>query len=208
MTDLATLTRRAALLGIAASLGGCSALSSLNAAATPLATFDLLPVPGPASGPQSGRTILVARPGTPAAITTDRIVIKPNPLSIAYLPEGRWPEELPSVLQSLLVRSISGTGRVAYVGPVEGGPVPDIVLLSRVDAFQAETAAAGVEVVVDLEMTLLNDRDQRVIASRGFERRVRASGDVATAVVPAFQAALDAVLPEIADWVVAVTVRG
>ncbi|TDL81265.1 hypothetical protein E2L08_06220 [Palleronia sediminis] len=202
MTHLTPLTRRTALLGAVAALAGCSAVSSLNNAATPLDTFDPIPVPGSRSGPRSSRTILVARPLAPASIESDRIVIKPDPLSIAYLPESRWPDELPAVMQSLLVRSIAGTGRVGYVGPGEGGPVPDIAVLTRIDAFQVETVGQGFEVAVSVNVTLLRDRDQSVIASRAFDQRAAAADDVARAVVPAFQSALNVILPEIADWVV------
>ncbi|WP_241523972.1 ABC-type transport auxiliary lipoprotein family protein [Oceaniglobus indicus] len=197
------LTRRAALLGAIATLGGCSALSSLNKAATPLDTYDLVPVPGSTTGRRSGRTILVARPTAPAAIATDRIVVKPDALAITYLPDARWADELPAVMQSLLVRSIAGTGRVGYVGPGEGGPVPDVALLSRIDAFQVEVAQPGFSVVVDLSVTLVRDRDQSVIATRVFRRTAAATDDLPTVLIPVFQTALDAILPEIADWVAA-----
>ncbi len=202
MMKASPLTRRAALIGAAISLGGCSAVSSLNAAATPLATYDPTPAPGATTGPRTGRTILVARPEAPAAISTDRIVIKPDALSVAYLPDGRWPDDLPAVLQSLLVRSIAGTGRVGYVGPGEGGPVPDIALLSRIDAFQVESAGAAFVAIVDLDLTLMRDRDQQVLRSRVFRQTAVAVDDVAEAVVPAFQRSLDVLLPQIANWVV------
>ncbi|WP_108484334.1 ABC-type transport auxiliary lipoprotein family protein [Oceaniglobus ichthyenteri] len=203
MTQTLILTRRAALIGAAASLGGCSAVSSLNSAATPLDTFDLRPVPGATTGRRTARTILVARPTTPAAIATDRIVVKPNALAVTYLPESRWADDLPAVLQSLIVRSIAGTGRVGYVGPNEGGPVPDVALLSRVDAFQVEATNPGFSVVIDISLTLMRDRDQQVIATRVFRQRATATDDIPSVLIPAFQTVLDGLLPDIANWVVA-----
>lgn len=202
MTDSMTLTRRAALLGAVAALGGCDAVSSLNAAATPLDTYDLLPAPGSTSGRRSDRTVLVARPVAPAAIATDRIVVKPTPLAVAYLPESRWADDLPAVIQSLLIRSIAGTGRVAYVGPGEGGPIPDLALLTRIDAFEVAAGAEGFQVTVDMSLTLIRDLDQAVLATRVFRQSVVAAEDRAAVLVPAFQSVLNGLLPAIADWVV------
>lgn len=203
MTDPMTLTRRAALLGATSFLGGCGALSALSSAATPRDTFDLVPAPGSTSGRRSGQTVLVARPEAPAAIATDRIVIKPGPLSITYLPESRWADDLPEVMQSLLIRSIAGTNRLAYVGPNEGGPIPDIALLSRIDNFQIEAVSGGFAVVVEMSLSLVRDRDQRVIATRVFRQSTSTTEDRPDVLVAGFQSVLNAVLPDIANWVVA-----
>lgn len=198
---LTILTRRATFMGAAASLSGCSALSSLNATATPLATYDLMPAQGAVSGRRSGRTVLVARPEAPAAIATDRIVVRPTPLAVTYLPGARWADDLPAVMQSLLIRSIAATGQMGYVGPNEGGPVPDVALLSRIDAFDVKAAASGYTVTMDLSLTLVRDRDQRVIATRIFRQQAAAADDRPEALIPAFQFALNVILPKIANWV-------
>ncbi len=194
------LTRRLAILGAAATLGGCSALSSLNEAATPIDTYDLTPAPAAASGGGSGRTLLVARPGAPAGIATDRIMVKPGAAAITYLPDARWADDLPAVVQSLLVRSIAGTGRMGYVGPSEGGPVPDLALLTRIDNFEVDVAGGPATARVDISLTLLRDRDQSVIRTRAFRNQATAASDQPVDVVAAFQAILDALLPEMARW--------
>ncbi len=204
MMQTLTLTRRAAMLGAAASLSGCSALSSLNAAATPLDTYDLSPAAGSTSGGRSGGTLLIATPNAPAAIASDRIMVKPGAASITYLPEARWSDELPALVQSLLVRSIAGTERMGYVGPNEAGPVPDLALLTRIDAFQVEVAGAAVIAKIDLSLTLLRDRDQSVIKTAVFRNQTAAANDTPLAIVAAFQAILDALLPQMADWSVTV----
>ena len=54
---------------------------------------------------------------------------------------------------------------------------------------------------IDIALTVLDDRDQRVISTRSFEQAARTANDSPTAIVSAFQAALDQLLPEMADWV-------
>ena len=201
--QMLTLTRRAAILGAAASLGGCSALSSINAAATPLDTYDLAPAAGSGAGRGSGRTLLVAVPNAPASINSDRIMVKPGAAAVTYLPDARWSDELPSLVQSLLIRSIAGTGRMGYVGPNEGGPVPDLALLSRIDAFHVEITGGAVIAKVDLSLTLLRDRDQSVIRTATFRNEAAAVNDTPISIVRAFQTIMDALLPEIANWAAA-----
>ncbi|MGB3245051.1 MAG: ABC-type transport auxiliary lipoprotein family protein [Sulfitobacter sp.] len=197
------LTRRTAMLGAACALGGCSTLTSLNAAAKPLDTFDLRPAAGSKSGRRTSRTLLVARPQASAALATDRIMIKPDPASITYLPDARWSDELPAVLQMLLIRSISETGRVGYVGRSDAGPVPDTAMLVRIDAFEVNEAAVGTfEVSVDIDLTLINDRDQRVVASRAFSASGQVSNDLANEIVKVFQSVLNGLLPAMSDWAI------
>lgn len=195
------MTRRMAMMGAMASLTGCGAVTALNSAATPLDTYDLLPVPSAARGPRSGRTLAVALPELPAAIASDRIMIKPDAVSVTYLPDARWSDELPRVFQSLLVRSISGTGRLAYVGRSEGGPIANTVLLARLDAFHLQVLADdSIEARADATLTLLDDRTQRVRSSRSFSGTALSVDDTPRAAVAAFQTILNALLPEMADW--------
>lgn len=201
----AILTRRLACLGAIASLSGCTALSALNTAARPMDTYDLRPAPGSRSGPRSGAKLLVGRPEASAALATDRIMVRSGGAAITYLPDARWVDEAPVVLSGLLVRSIAATGRVGYVGPSEGGPVPDRALLVRMDAFEVTIDPGGeVRVTVDLALTVLSDVDQRILGRRNLAQTARATNDSPSAIVAAFQAVLDQLLPEAADWVVQV----
>ena len=202
--DVVKLSRRSLLAGVAASLSGCGALASLNAASATLDTYDLTPIPGSTAGRRTRRTLVVARPSGPAGILTDRIMVKPTPSAITFLPEARWPDELPAVLQSLLIRSISGTGRLGYVGTAEGGPVPDLALLTRIDAFQVEIEGETLVARMAMQLTLLRDNDQRVLANRSFTTSVPSPGDTPAEIVGAFQAGLNVLLPQMADWVASV----
>ena len=144
-----------------------------------------------------------ARPEAPAAIATDRIMIKPGVASITYLPDARWSDELPLVIQSLLIRSISGTGRIGYVGRSDGGPVPDSALLVRIDAFNVNALPDGTFTVeVDLTLTIVDDSDQRVTATQRFSTNAPLASDTPVSIVSAFQGLLDGLLPQMADWAV------
>ena len=197
-----TMTRRIALLGATSLLSGCGALGALNTAAAPLDTYDLAPAAGSTSGPRSTAKLLIARPEASAALATDRIMVRSDGATITYLPDARWAEEAPLVLQALLVRSIAGTGRIGYVGRSEGGPVPDAALLVRMDAFEVIVAPGGeVSIRVELDLTIVNDRDQRVLGRQSFAQVANAANDSPPAITAAFQAALNVLLPSAAEWI-------
>ncbi|WP_112874888.1 ABC-type transport auxiliary lipoprotein family protein [Paracoccus endophyticus] len=196
------LTRRATLVGALSLLSGCAAVSALSGGGRALDTYDLTPSSTPAQGKRSARTLVVARPEAPAAIVSDRILVKPDPRSVTYLPGARWSAEAPLLVQSLLVRSISATGRMGYVGQVENGPAAEQVLLARLDAFQVDAdPSRNLVARVDLALSLLSDADQTLIASRSFAGSARAEGDSAAAIVAAFQTVMNQILPEAANWV-------
>lgn len=197
----------ALLLGLAPLLGGCAALSSLNSAASTLDTYELTaPAPAP-RGATGGRVMLVGQPTASAALATDRIMIRPGGLQVAYLADGRWVDQAPVQVQRLLIRALAGTGRVAFVGSEAAGPLPDFVLLSDLEAFQAEVASGGAapyRVNIRMTLTLLRDVDRGVVASRTFQRTAPAASADAATVVAAFDAAMRGLLAEAADWATAV----
>lgn len=198
-----TLSRRHAMLGVLL-LPGCTTLSRLNAAATPRDTYDLLPASIAATGTAIRRNLLVADPTSAAVLATDRIMIRPAVQSIAYLPDARWSDAVPGLVQSLLVRTLSSSGRIGFVGTPNAGPIPDVVLLTRIDRFDIEVATeTQFLAVLAFECTLLRDRDQRVIASRRFSLTTVIGSDSAPAVAIAFQNMTNQALPELAQWVIA-----
>lgn len=198
------LTRRFAMSGALCALGGCSALGALNDATKPLNTYELRPAAGSRAGRKTRRTLLVARPQASAVLATDRMMVKPDAISVTYLPDARWGDELPVLLQSLIIRSIAGTERVGYVGSSDGGPVPDKALLSRLDAFEVVQEPDGrFTARVDINLSLINDGTQSVVASRRFEDTEPLSQDDVATIVQGFQAILNRTLPRIANWAVA-----
>ncbi|WP_298432468.1 ABC-type transport auxiliary lipoprotein family protein [uncultured Jannaschia sp.] len=201
---MTALPRRAFMAGLVATLPGCATLGALDAASRPRPTFELTPVPG-RSGARRALTLAVVLPDAPAAIDTDRILVKPDPLSVAYLPDAHWTEPVPALVQSLVIRSVAATGRVGHIGAAEGGPVPDVALILRIDAFQAEPTdgIAEIAVRIALSATLIRDRDQRLIASREFSGTAVAPSEAPVDLIPAFQRAIDGILPALADWTVA-----
>jgi cholesterol transport system auxiliary component len=190
-------------------VAGCSAISSLDSSARALDTFEMLPLaPAEGGGSPSGRTLFVATPTTTAAMATDRIMVKPNALQVTYLSASRWVDDLPLHVQSLLVRSLAATGRIGFVTAGSAGPLPDYVLQTDIETFQAEVVPAerggALQVVVRLNLTLSRDSDGRTLARRSFAASAIAANDDPLTVVSAFNSVMTRILGETASWTVAV----
>ncbi|MCK0097400.1 ABC-type transport auxiliary lipoprotein family protein [Yoonia sp. F2084L] len=195
-----TLSRRMFALG-ALALPGCTSLGLLDAARD---VYELQPVSLPAQSGRSSQSLLVLMPTAPAALSTDRILIKQDPLAVAYLPDASWSDSVPQMMQSVLIRTLASAGRIGFVGAQGAGPVPDTVLLTRIDAFEVTMLADGrFETRISCEMTVLRDRDQRVLGTRRFEGALIIASDQAGPIARAFQQLLDDLLPQAATWVLA-----
>ena len=131
----------------------------------------------------------------------------PARLQAQYLPDARWSDEAPIMLQTLMVRSLTETRGFASVGRAPVGSLADYALLSELTDFQAETTGPDgtATVRIRLVVRLVRERDARVIASQTFEATALAPSTETGAIVAAFDAATARLLPELTDWVSART---
>lgn len=196
-----TLSRRFFLLGTLG-LSGCNAISTLNEAALVSDIFELQPVNRIAPAIQSSTTLLVLSPTAPAAITSDRFLFRKEVLSVTYLPNARWSDEVPQMMQSLLIQSLASSRQFGFVGAQGAGPVPDTVLLTRIDAFDVLARSQGdFQLRVSFELTVLRDRDQRVLGTRRFAKTRVGTSDQADQIARLFQQLIDELLPDAVAWV-------
>jgi cholesterol transport system auxiliary component len=174
-------------------------------ASAPLDAFTLSPVTG--SNPSGGRQHIVVPAATSSgALATDRILIKPNRLQAAYLPDGRWVDPAPVLLQNLAIASLQSGGGFRLVSRDDGGLAPDLTLLLDLSDFQAEapaTSDAAWTVRVALIASLVREDDRSIAASRRFEATSAPAGDSALAIVSAFDTATQQVLRQLVAWVAA-----
>ena len=193
----------ALLLALGLGLAGCATVSSLNTAARTLDAYALNPLP-PQPGAGGGtRLLFVAEPTASGAIGGDRIVMRPTPIQVTLLGDGRWVEPAPAHLRDVIARSFANTGRFAYVSTGSVGPLPDFTLLVDIESFEAQLLPPGgapARVVVSMTLSMVRDADGRLLASRRFTRAADASGTDALSIVTAFEAATGALLREAVPW--------
>jgi cholesterol transport system auxiliary component len=181
-------------------LAACGAVSKAQA---PLDAYTLSPLPVSARSHGSSRHLVVELPTSSGALATDRILIKPNALQAEYLPKGRWVDQVPVLLQTLLVASLQNSGAFRLVGRDGAGLTPDYVLLVEVNDFQAEAPLPDSPLTlvrVSLSITMVREEDGSLIASRRFDQTATATSADTLALVGAFDAATRQVLSDAVAW--------
>lgn len=196
--------RRFALLAALAAVTGCSALSVFEEASTPLAVYDLrAPDDGPVarSGPLA-RDVTIELPTASGVLQTDRIMIRPDSVQAQYLPGVRWGDEVPVMMQTLMLRALENTGALRYVGRRPLAGQSDFAVVTELVDFHAQAAGEGAVISIRMTTRIVRERDARIIASRTFQTDAQAGSTQTDALIAAFDAATDAALLEFADWVI------
>lgn len=198
-----TLYRKAHLILLALMLSGCGALSSLNDAATPLQAYDLRsPSDLPAVQGRLQRDLVIETPTAGGALDTDRIMIRPGPLQAQYLPDARWTDAAPVMVQNLMLRAFEDTNALRYVGRRPLGGSGDYALVSELTDFQAEFGPDEASVITRVRLTLhvVRETDARIIGSRTIQTSATAASTDTLDVVESFNAATADALRELTGW--------
>ncbi len=195
-------------MAIAAGLvaSGCTGLGTLNRAAQPYDLYALTPKSTFSSSlPRISQQIVLNEPTATAAVDTDQIVIQPTPLQVQYLPQARWVDRAPLIVQALLVESFENTGRVTAIGKSSVALRADYVIVTDVREFQAilprdDTPDEALDVLVGINLKIVYDLDDAIIASKSFEEKVRSQSDAPADIVQSFDEALGDVMRDAVEW--------
>lgn len=192
-------------LGLLLLLTGCGALGALGNASRPLDVYELRAPEGlPVAASPLRREVIVELPSATGTLDTDRIMIRPDAFQAQYLPDARWGEEVPVMVQTLMVRSLSSTDGILYVGrrPLGGGG--DFAIVTDLVDFQAELRDEGLPIVrVAMNIRIVREADVAIVASRSFAAEAEADGTEIEQIVAAFDTATDRLLTDFTTWTMA-----
>lgn len=196
-------------LTLVGTLASCAALSAVTGATTPLEVYELRAPAGIAASSRRPlpRDVIVELPTTGGSLDTDRIMIRPNALQAQYLPEVRWSETTPVMVQTLMLRSIEASGVVRYVARKPLGGSGDYALVTEIVDFQAETMGEeqeGATVRIKFIVRAVRESDAAIVASRTFQSTAEAPSTDTQVLAETFNTASDAVFTEFAAWLVGV----
>ncbi|MDH3691934.1 MAG: ABC-type transport auxiliary lipoprotein family protein [Gammaproteobacteria bacterium] len=135
-------------------------------------------------------------------LDASRIVLKPKPTEVKYFGGVRWTERAPKMLQTLLIESFENTGKIVSVGREAIGLRSDYSLKTELREFQAEYfGGADTPIVrVRINVKIVRQPRQLIIASRSFERVVRVDQSGMAPIIEAFDNALGTVLKDLVQW--------
>ncbi|NNE52773.1 MAG: hypothetical protein HKN30_10260 [Sulfitobacter sp.] len=205
MTIFQALSRLLGAIAALALLSGCAAITAVSDAATPLEVYELRAPVGISRTTRRAapRDVIIELPTTGGALATDRIMIRPNRLQAQYLPDSRWSEPAPVMVQTLMLRAVEATGALRYVGREPLGVSGDYAVVTEVVDFQAELIEGSDAATVRIQIItrLVREQDARIVASQTFSAEAPAASTDTQTVVAAFNVASDQVFADFASWV-------
>jgi cholesterol transport system auxiliary component len=195
--------RTVLMMSASASLSGCGAVAAVSRASEPRDTYTLSAL-APTGARASGTSHLVIEtPTSGGELSTDRILIKVSPLQAEYLPDARWSEQTPAMVQTLMINSTLNRGGFRLVTRVGAGLMPDYTLMTEIQAFQAELTgpeADGVQVRITLHLSLIREEGRSIVGTRTVTTVVQAPSDASDALVAALDRAMLSVMGEAVMW--------
>jgi cholesterol transport system auxiliary component len=202
--SLSSILRRLALAVALPLLASCGAVTALGDAATPLDVF-VLNAPDDVPVRQArplAQDVIIEEPTTGGALATDRILIQPGPLQAEYLPDVRWSEAAPVLMQTLMLRTLDSSQAFQYVGRRPLGPGGDFAIVTELVDFQAVLNPDGESARVEVRMIsrIVREQGVRIIATRTFAATEQAPSLEDANLVAAFDAAAGRVVSEFAVW--------
>jgi cholesterol transport system auxiliary component len=189
----------AAALCLAFALAGCSTLG-LASTPKPDDIYDLAaPTAFDGTAKRSSVQLLVPLPNASDALASERIAVRSHGGSISYLPGVSWSDELPPLVQTIMVRAFENSGRVKAVGkPGESLAIDDQVIVD-IRAFELDVAGSPMARVT-LGVKLLDERTGKVRANRVFDVTRPSSSDRPKDAIAALDQATSAAVADVVVW--------
>lgn len=187
---LARLVAGLLTLAVAGCIGGGDKIEAI---------FEVTAAPQPSVTGSSSAQILVPEPRALQALSTAKIPVKPTPLTLAYYPEVALQDEIPKVLQRVILDTFQNSGKVQAVGLPGESLLINYQVVTEVRAFQAETFGTD-SARVEVFAKLLNDANGRVVANRAFTALVPLPGDGADDAAAGLNLAAQALAVELVEW--------
>lgn len=191
--------KRLSLLLAAGLLSACSILPQSE-------PLDIYLLPGATLAAQTQRVDWSLRVNSPVSnqlLDGTRIVVLPEPGRVNTYQGVRWSERTPQLLRGRLLDAFQDDGRVQALSNEEQRLQADLELVSDLRSFHSQYRDGVAEALIQLDVRLVDARDQRILASRRFSVSQPASDTSIAAVVKAFGQAGDRLSRELVDWTLA-----
>lgn len=188
-------------LPVSLALAGCSILGSEQRDPVTIYAPDVRVAPEP-GWPQVAWTLIVAKPTAARVIDSPRISVRPTPGELQVYRGVSWALPATDMLQDAVQRTLEDSGKIPAVASADAGILGDYKLVMDLRRFEADYAGGTVPAaVVEVNAKLVNNRDQRVVASRTFLQKKPAASTDVPQVADAFEQALEAATGDIAGWI-------
>lgn len=177
-------------MGLALLLSGCSS--------APLNSYDLTAL-GPQTSAHAPRGLLViAEPLAEQTLDSERILVRSDGNSLAYLAGAQWAERLPKLVQARLVQSFENSHMLRSVSSSGMKITSDAHLETEIRSFEYNASLSEVE--VSLSVKLINDRNGKIVKAQLFRAKLPQGTSEGKAVTQGLDQALATVMHQIVVW--------
>lgn len=187
---------------VLARMGAVLVISALGACALPQAregetrVFALSVDMESNVGASANRQLLIDAPAAAGLLDSERIVVRAAADELGLLRGARWSAPLPELWQGLMIRAIEDDGRLR-AGRERDVLAGDERVIGELRAFEYAREAQQVRIHFHAKRV---DRQQRIVAERGFETSAEVRGSDAADVVAAFNRASAGALSRLIEW--------
>lgn len=153
------------------------------------------------SWPTAQWQLMVMKPSAARMVDSPRIAVRPVPGELQVYRGASWALPATDLVEATILRAMEDSGRIPAVARAGTGIRADYKLVMDLRRFEADYAGSAMpSATIELAAKLLDNGDQRVVASRTFLRVEAADGVEVARVVVAFEQALAALASELVGW--------
>lgn len=182
------------------SLGLVSACS-LTPTAEPITTYTLsVANSGTANPSPLPVSLRINKPNASGYLASQRILVMTQAQQISLYKGAQWNETLPLLVRNHLLDSFRQANVFDYVSSDDKRLMASVELDTDLRAFQAEYEQGVPVVHLQLVARLVDANQKRILASRVFTHKQRASSADLTQVVASFSQAQQAMAQELMAW--------
>lgn len=148
--------------------------------------------------------LVVLRPTTNAFLDKDLIGVQDKTSTANYVKGAMWPNELPEMVQNLLLDAFISTKKFRGVGSSTAALIPQYAIAIDIDHFGLLVGEGMTEapiVTVDFHAQLLDYNTRCVVDNEQFKASRRAKSAEVTSVIDTFNDILNELFHALASWV-------
>lgn len=176
-----------------------TAACSILPESQPVQLLDPQPPSPSAAGQGVEWTLNVTRPESDPARDSNRVLVRTGEGRLQVHATARWVAAAPELLRIRLVRYLRDSQRIAQVSAGAAGM--DRTLALDLRAFElVETDDGRLEAEIRLEARLYDSRSAELLARELFQARRPVGAAEAAEIIEGFEAVLEQVIPQLADW--------
>jgi ABC-type uncharacterized transport system auxiliary subunit len=145
------------------------------------------------------QTLAIAEPTAPARLHGTQMLYRRAPFETDRYALNRWCDAPAQMLQSFMLKNIECTGLFRHVASAGTARNYDYKLAGEIDAFRQDFNAEDSQGVLDIKLYLI-DRNGRIVASKRFHYRIKASSPDAEGGVDALNRATQRFGRDLCAW--------